>query len=66
MSGPMDREVARFLAAVRGKMSAEAIRRTAYELADKLTGNGDDQDALWVLRLVLEKGAAAVKRDGDV
>jgi hypothetical protein len=66
MSSPAEREVARFLAAVRNGLSDRAVKMTAFDLADELTGNGNDREALRVLRRILEKGAEAVRRDGDV
>lgn len=68
MSGPADREVARFLAAVRNGHSDRAIKMTSFELADALTdeGYGNRRGDRVLLIEILRKGAATVKRDGDV
>jgi hypothetical protein len=58
-----EREIARFLAAIRNDMSDQAVKATAFELADVLAGSREDR---LLLENILRKGAAAVKRDEDV
>lgn len=57
MSNPAEREVARFLAAVQGKMSSRAVSASAFELADELAPDPQARKLLWD---ILKKGAEAM------